>query len=143
MANISLFVPLAFAIIIGVRMMQRMTWPTEVNYTHIVQPPPYHAGDVIDVEFKVTRLRTCQLQIERIFENITDRREFIAATVIQLIEKDEPGTVRATGYRVTIPAELKPGAYRMFNRFRYYCIALDSMLPWIRRTPSIELEISP
>lgn len=142
LANVALFTPLLICAFIGFRFYQRLSWPTETNYTRIIQPPPYHAGDIIDVEFRVIRKRTCQLRIDRVFENIDDRREFLATTVTQLVEKDVPLFERKMSYRVAIPTELQPGRYRLFSRFRYYCVAIDNFLPWIRRTNDIELEIN-
>jgi len=103
------------------------------------QPPIFHVGEVIEVEYTILRRRTCHAEIIRYLERKSDRREFIVQNVNMILE--ETRDVQASGFRIWVPPELSSGPYVLFSRARYYCNGLDWLWPRVHRLFNFEVEI--
>lgn len=141
LVNVALAVPLLSAVYIVFLLLLRLQYPTEVWNEELVTAQPIHPGQVIEVKFLVERRRSCVLGISRTMEREDDKREFELGFLTQVIDADTPLFPRHSGYRITVPAELTTGTYKLFSRYRYYCTGLDIWSPWVRRTKPIPVEV--
>lgn len=101
----------------------------------------YMAGDVMSVTYTVYRHRDCNLEISRLVERVSDRREYLVQLVTQVIRRDDPVFPRPSGYRVQIPLELTTDDYDVFTRVRYYCNGLDYVIPRHLITVKVRVKI--
>jgi len=139
-ANAALLVPLAFGLYVGFLALWRLQSPSIIYGLQFATPLPVHPGQVITVNFKVLRRRTCSLEISRVMERKEDRKEFQVSFSNQLIEAN-PNEI-STSYRMTIPVELASGTYWLYTRYRYYCNGLDNWIPFVRRSNALKVEVT-
>lgn len=104
----------------------------------VVQP-----GDFVTVKYRVVRYRTCTLEINRVVEASSDRREFLLQSIIQPVVVDNPPLERDLSYNVQLPYDLAPGEYKLFTRVRFYCNGLDWLWPRLTTTPKLDLTVVP
>jgi hypothetical protein len=101
----------------------------------------YHAGDIVHVTMIVHRYKTCKIELTRVVERPSDRREYVAQLVEQQIIADDPVIDREWSYMFQVPPELRTGDYILFSRVRYLCNGLDYVWPRVVVTPSVLLHI--
>lgn len=101
----------------------------------------YTVGEVMSVEYRIVRYRDCRLEISRLMERTTDRREYQVQFLMQVIKADDPPFYRPGGYRVQVPLELTTGDYDVYSRVRYYCNGLDYLYPRYLITGKVRVRV--
>jgi len=92
-------------------------------------PLDYKAGGVIEIDYEVTRFRSCKLEVSRLVRRKFDYREFQIQFVVQPITADVPPYPRPSYYVAVLPMDLATGQYDVFSRVQYFCNVLDYIIP--------------
>lgn len=151
-AGVALFVPWACAAIVFYWwIINTFTSSTEFLNPHLVEPQSkepllasvsnYQPGSLVLVEYDVIRHRDCTLEISRLMQRESDKREFLIQFVTQSVSADVPPFPRPSGYKAKIPEDLPPDTYKLFSRVRYYCNGLDWLWPRFKNMPPVTLTV--
>lgn len=100
------------------------------------QIPIFHPGDLVRMNYTIKRNRACTLNISRIMEDVGGRFENREHQVDYTEQTFGPELVsRPSGYTFEVPKSLpdddrvKCQQYDVFSRVRYFCNALDQVIP--------------
>lgn len=101
----------------------------------------YMAGEIVRADYFVTRHRDCRLEIIRILERVSDKRDVQIQTTTQLVRADDPPIKRPAAFKAQLPIELSSGYYDLYSRVRFFCNGLDYLVPRYMTTPRVRIYI--
>lgn len=129
---------------VGYTTVMNFTTASTLMLNPVVDRNIVQAGDVIHVTYQIIRFKSCSLNINRLLISEDNspaypNREYLLQSVVQDVEGD--GVLRPSGYDITIPSAIATGNYKLMSRVRYYCNAIDYVIPRFYTPKTINIKV--